>query len=55
MSKKLRLTRIETAKTKAKNSNQSEFLGFVTKLPAKENRATNNYRINFFGKIVKRK
>ena len=56
MSKKLRLLHIETAKAKAKNSNKSEFMGFATiKLPIKENRAMDNYRINFYGNVVKKR
>jgi hypothetical protein len=56
MSKKLRLLHIETAKAKAKNSNKPEFMAFATiKLPSKENRAMDNYRINFYGKVVKKR
>jgi len=56
MSKKLRLLHIETAKAKAKNSNKPEFMAFATiKLPTKENRAINNYCINFYGNVVKKR
>jgi hypothetical protein len=56
MSKKLRLLHIKTAKAKAKNSNKPEFMAFATiKLPSKENRAIDNYRINFYDKVVKKR
>ena len=52
-----RLQHIVDKKEQASSATQPEFMAFTNKptLPSQENRAIDNYRVNFYGEVVKRR